>query len=84
VPNKAHLAKSQTLINKEIDIYSLDPKDVNLNIFMGFGDKWMEFLKKLDLYEILILDSILSCENIPNYYKSKVLNKVKEEFKDEC
>lgn len=81
VPNREHLKKSQTLINKEIDIGILDNKchkDVLHDLFVN--EQMSHIKNKLTILELDILESLLNGETIPSYYKIKLITKIQKEL----
>ena len=83
VPQRLHTDKSNNLVSP-MNFDDVGERQDLSDFFSVLENKelWEFIIKELNDYDIDILDSILSGENIGSYYKSKIVNKIKKILKN--
>lgn len=83
VPQRLHKGQPNNLLNPiHIDSIQENSHTINFHDIIENKEIWNYLMLHLNDCDLEVLDSLLSGENIPSYYKLKLANKVKELLND--
>lgn len=78
VPQRLHKARPTNLVNPIcIDNVAEKSQIIEFHELIENKEIWQFLLKELNDCDLLVLDSLLSGENVGSYYKIKLCNKIK-------